>query len=214
MIRSMLCIVIAIFATACAPGVARYVNPDPKVEHTLKVWLENTPLLNADDAIAGCMVWREKGVVCVLDGDYDDADIEVHVDQSPCTLGPDNLFTLASAYPSGKIVFQGECFFGDDRKIDRNKFRAVMGHEVGHEIGISHVPLDCNGKDVLVHPSGQKVCGVAIMNPQYDPVVDFITVPDSLAFDMRDQLESVIIHASNGPQEPDRPICVYRTKRK
>jgi hypothetical protein len=61
--------------------------------------------------------------------------------------------------------------------------RRTAAHEVGHELGINHVPLSCNDNCVQyeLDAAGAKLCGPAIMNA---PIVDamHITPIDADAF--------------------------------
>jgi hypothetical protein len=88
-------------------------------------------------------------------------------------------------------------------------FQAVMGHEVGHELGIwEHVPPDCK--------KGVTICGRALMNPTYDPDVDYITPIDALAFDARNLLYAVVTTDDrdttvDAPQTPGGHTCEYYT---
>jgi hypothetical protein len=165
--------------------------------------------LSADDADAGCEMWREKGIACVIVSDRKYADVTVEADRRPCVPHSDGLRTLAEAYRGGRIVFYTSCFM-DGTTFDSGEFRTVMGHEVGHEIGIwEHVPLECDAHAAR-HPGGRAICGRAVMNPLYDKDVSYITPIDSLAFDVRDPAISVLV--ADKPPPPDRPDCVYRIR--
>nr|ALV85541.1 hypothetical protein [uncultured bacterium pA1] len=196
---------------SCA-SVPRYVDPAARASprHYVHVWVQ--PGLSADDAHAGCELWREKGVACVIVHDRDYADITVEADRRPCVAHDDGLRTLAEAYRGGRIVFYTSCFM-DDGTFDRQEFRTVMGHEVGHEVGIwEHVPLEC-GADAPRHPDGHPICGRALMNPLYDKDVAYMTPVDSLAFDVRDPEISVLVaDKADIPPPSDRPDCVYRAR--
>ncbi len=193
---------------SCA-SIPRYVNPTARSgpRYYVHVWVE--PGLSSDDADAGCEIWSEEGVACVIVHDREYADVAVEADRRPCVPHDDGLRTLAEAYQGGRIVFYTRCFM-DGGSFDRGQFRTVMGHEIGHEIGIwEHVPLEC-GDGALRHPDGHRICGRAIMNPLYDKDVSFMTPVDSLAFDVRDPAISVLV-ADKAPP-PDRPDCVYRSR--
>jgi len=98
---------------------------------------------------------------------------------------------------------------------DQKKFRAVMTHEIGHQVGIwRHVPLSCKGEP-LRHPSGALVCGSAVMNAVLDGDITYVTVIDGLAFDLRNQdvnslrpLNFELMRNELG----QLPTCVYRSK--
>ena len=201
---------LSVLILSCA-SIPRYVDPvargDPRF--LVRVWVE--PGLSADDARAGCEIWREKGVACRMVDEPEDADIRVSADPRPCVANEDGRRTLAEAWQGGRVVFYTACF-ASEGGFDRHQFRAVMGHEVGHEIGIwEHVPPECDDH-ALRHPGGARVCGRALMIPLYDKDVSFMTPVDGLAFDVRDPMISVLIDVADKVPEPEGPSCVYRTR--
>ena len=202
--------VLSSLVLSCA-GIPRYVAPGGQAtpRYYVHVWLQNG--LSEADADAGCEIWNDKGVSCVIVRDPELADVRVYADPRPCTPNADGHRTLAEAWQSGKIVFYTSCFM-DGSTFDRHQFRAVMGHEIGHEIGVwDHVPLECTAS-CRRHPNGTQVCGRALMNPLYDKDVYFMTPADGLAFDVRDPMHSVLVEVADRPAPPDEPGCVYRTR--
>ncbi len=199
------------FLSSCA-SIPRDVDPAARASPRYYVHLWVQPGLSADDAHAGCEIWREKGVACVIVHDREYADIVVEADRRPCVPHDDGLRTLAEAYRGGRVVFYTSCFM-DGGSFDRGEFRTVMGHEVGHELGIwEHVPLECDAKAPR-HPEGQRICGRAVMNPLYDKDVSYMTPVDGLAFDVRDpEISVLVIDREDRPSPPDRPDCVYRAR--
>lgn len=199
------------FLVSCA-SVPRYVDPAARSSprYYVHVWVQEG--LSADDAHDGCEIWREKGVACVIVHDREYADIAIEADRRPCVPHDDGLRTLAEAYRGGRVVFYTSCFM-DGGTFDRGEFRTVMGHEVGHELGIwEHVPLECDAKAPR-HPDGHRICGRAIMNPLFDKDVSYMTPIDSLAFDVRDPDISVLVSdPADLPRPADLPDCVYRTR--
>jgi len=196
---------------SCAAAV-RYARIDPPA-YALTVWLADDPLLDPVDALRGCMEWRAKGVVCRLTMDPARADVRVTVDDGPCVEDDKGLHTLALAYHGGSVVFNKKCFaVGSD--YGRKMFRTVMTHEIGHEAGIwEHVPPKCDAK--AARHDGRPICGRAVMNPLCDPDVNFVTVPDALAFDARGGADNALrpLDVADGrPAADDRPICVYHGK--
>jgi hypothetical protein len=209
---------LAILACAlgsCATAVPYL--PHDRPSFILSIWLEKKSLLNPADVLAACSEWRAKGVVCRLVVTRTEADVAVEVDETPCDIDADMNVVLARAWREGRIEFIADCF-GRRGDYNRAKFRAVLTHELGHVIGIwEHVPKKCRGAPK--HPSGRPVCGIAVMNSHYDDDVDFITVVDGMAFDLRDRKESRLKPLAPPPASmPTKagetpPSCVYIGKR-
>ena len=116
---------------------------------------------------------------------------------------------LAWAHSGGDIRMMMRCMrHGLDGVYDRKQFAGVVGHEVGHQLGIwNHVPEASECKEAKKHPSGKDVCGEALMNAYYSDAVDAVTAIDQLAFDLRDPKYSVLV--SDEPH-PDLPDCIFR----
>ncbi|HTM67894.1 MAG TPA: hypothetical protein VL426_01205 [Candidatus Binatia bacterium] len=202
--------IVSVLLVSCA-GVPHYADPTARASPRFFVRLWVQPGLSAEDAQAGCEIWREKGVACAVVRDPDTADIRVFADHRPCVAHDDGLRTLAEAYQGGKVIFYTSCFM-DGTTFDRHQFRAVMGHEVGHEIGVwDHVPLECDSH-CRHHPHGEAICGRALMNPLYDKDVYAMTPVDALAFDVRDPMISVLVEVADRPPPPEKPGCVYRAR--
>lgn len=206
----------AALSVSCGGSAVRYaVPPNAPAPRPLpvRIWAERTPLLPPVDLLAGCDVWASKGVVCSLTQDRSDADVRVYA-RAGCATQKDGLRTLALSYEGGNIEMRTDCF-AHDGSYDLHEFRAVFGHEIGHQLGIwTHVPLKCSAAEKRL-PLNLRRCGVAIMNPIYDKDVYFITVADARAFDLRDTSMSVVFDHGDRPSTPhraDTPICVYRGK--
>ncbi len=205
--------------SGCA-SVPRYVNPTPQYAFTVHVWVQKNQYLPAEYVLRGCELWAPKGVRCIQVSEPDHADIRVVPAPRYCFPDKEGKRTLAVAYEGGKIEVVLDCFVDDKGKLNAKQFEAVMGHEIGHQMGIwEHVPLDCKKEKHATHPSGQPVCGVALMNPMYDDDVTFITPADSMAFDLRDRLMSAVSDkeppAGLSPPSADggeNPICTLRAR--
>jgi hypothetical protein len=200
---------------SCGHSKPRPAPPLPSVPVTVKLWAETADDLPKADVLAGCEAWRPRGVHCAFVASRTEADIWVVADRSPCKKADEDRVTLALAYRGGRIVMRTDCFM---RKgvIVPEKFRTVMTHEVGHQLGIwDHVPNDCGGKTesggaIKRHPNGRAVCGDALMDPYYDPKIPVPNDIDELAFDLRDLDISVITDPASDPGTPDKePGCVY-----
>lgn len=197
--------VMASISLSCA-GVKRYARRDP-ARYSLHLWVDDHPSLSKPDALKGCQEWAPKGVTCALVESKHRADIRVTADMKACVPDEKGKRTLALAYKGGDVVFMMQCFKKGDG-YDQHQFRAVMTHEVGHEIGVwEHVPEDCDDKEhkAIVLEDGKKVCGQAVMNPYYEEKIWFVTEIDSLAFDVRDLEYSVVTPLGSDEPPPPRP---------
>jgi hypothetical protein len=209
---------VAAAVSGCA-SVPRYVNPAPSYAFTVHIWVAKHRYLPDEYVLRGCEMWAPKGVRCVRVSEPEHADITVVPADHLCFPDKQGKRTLATAYEGGKIAVVLDCFVDDKNKLDVKQFEAVLGHEIGHQMGMwEHVPLDCKEKH-LTHPSGKPVCGVALMNPMYDADVTFITPNDSMAFDMRDLMMSAVSDKDpdSSPSFPgdtsgEKPICELRTR--
>ncbi len=213
---AILAVAAALTCTACGPDPVPY-EPYDQPAFSLSVWLDPAkPLLDPSDSLDGCSKWLAKGVVCRIVETQAEADVKVWTNDEPCEKDEKGNYTLAVAYGNGNIVFNSLCL-GKPGDYNRHRFRAVMTHELGHTVGIwEHVPNDCDDEH-LTHPSGQPICGVAVMNPMIDDDVYFVTVIDALAFDVRDE-EMCRLHPL--PTSAKRmalitsssPICTFRSR--
>lgn len=188
------------------------------IPYVVTVWVQNDPRMPKEVVFKGCAAWKAKKVTCVEAVEKAFADIRVYADDGACVRNDDmgtpddpsddkKRTTLAWAYSGGDIKMMMGCLKRKDGVYDAHQFSAVVTHEVGHQLGIwSHVPYPPACEKAKEHPSGRKVCGVAVMNPYYDKDVTVVTEIDALAFDVRDKRYSVL--SSDVPRK-DIPDCVY-----
>ena len=112
---------------------------------------------------------------------------------------------LATASPSNVIDVSLDCFYDANGSFDAEEYRLVLAHEFGHQFGIwDHVPRKCDDKAKTL-PDGRRVCGTAIMNPDYDSDVPYLTPVDDLAFAVRDRQTNVLERRAAKP-------CTYEKK--
>lgn len=221
--RSSFAALAAFMALSCAHPVRR---PDPS--HTneglvIRIWIETSPNLAPEDMLKGCEAWAVKGIRCAIVTDRRASEVQVYDDpKNECKPDKDGVMAIAWAHAGGKIVMHTPCMrkwykFGS---LDRDEVRAVFTHEIGHQLGIwNHVPNTCDlakinpkTSKLKTHPNGTKICGKAIMNPAYDPSVDFVTLLDGLAFDLRDAWSAVVSDPETPPEVSEEPGCVYYRK--
>lgn len=200
----------AIFSAACAHARS-YEGPPPTLSHLIQLWVEDSPLLPLTAVLDGCRYWERKGVVCGLVSDPTHANVRVKVDTVKCGQGES---VIAAAGPmeqkpgcvdpgpstgtgtaqakswleKGEIVIYTSCLY-DDGPVKADQLRETTAHEMGHQLGISHISTVCDacGEETKVHASGRKICGgPAVMSALGRRGLKFITELDALAFDLRD----------------------------
>ena len=205
----MFVMAIALSFVGCTK-VQRYENPSPNHVATVRVWIERDKHLPPEHVLAGCELWKDKGIRCVQVPNKEQASIRVNAIFRNCATDPDGLTTLAYADPGGGVFVVVDCFTDDKNQLNEKKFRAVLGHEIGHQFGIwKHVPKKCEKNHVI--------CGDALMNPYYQETIDFITPVDSLAFDARELQRAVVSYDGeeptfNMPQNHEVDGCTYTTR--
>ena len=157
---------------------------------TARLWIDDHVDLDKVTISKGCNLWLPgAGVQCLL-VPKDEADIRVMADNGACVRNDDGKYTLARAFGGGDIVVYVQCMPRDKGIIRPDALVAVLGHEVGHQLGIwRHVAIGCDGTEP-VHPSGVHVCGAALMNWLVGPPK--LMALDLLAYDMREVDKSVI----------------------
>lgn len=185
---------------------------DATVDRVVRIWSENHPLLAPYDVVLdGCRAWWPNDIDCVLTTEAE-AEIRIRVAtldeltvESLALLTPEaaeertrlvncwpddaGMRVLAMAKPAGEIEFYSVCFErGKDPAgmplFDWLGATTAVTHEVGHELGIPHVPRSCE-EPVLRDWHGNKVCGQAVMNPSIDLASAAApTEADDLAFVM------------------------------
>lgn len=185
----------------------------PHPEYHVRLWVDPASTLPTAEMLEGCDAWYGSEVGCELVLDADDSDVQIYGDPSECVAVGGSI-TLAYAVCCGPVVFFTECFKYPDGSWDTEALVTVSAHEIGHQFGLWwHVSESCTGAPQ--HPSGDLVCGEAVMNPYYDRATAFPTHVDGLAFDIRDAAHSVVDahnhHAAESGSASSRS-CVYTTR--
>jgi hypothetical protein len=184
----------------------------PDGRSLVRVWVQDHQDLDVDTMIDGCGVWWPEKFVCEREKVAAQADVQVYADDGPCVKEADGHFTLATSYHDAVIVFNVKCFDRNpDGSIALRELHGVMGHEIGHEIGVwDHVPPTCMGGE-KVASDGERVCGIALMNPDYNGAIDSMTWEDQLAYETRAGSPSRPAPDPDGV--PDlSPLCAYRSR--
>lgn len=167
----------------------------------VSIWVQDDEYLPPYDILAGCALWEDTGLKCVIvdDDDRDDADIKISSNEKECVPHEDGSKTCAMAFSGGAIISYTKCVQNEGGTLNIQLFRKLMGHEIGHLIGIwDHVPRNCDEPEVKHHDDGPAICGPALMNALLGRDVDGMTGADWLAYDMRDTEHSFIDQGSEG----------------
>lgn len=215
MSRTMLLAIVAWFGVSCgssAPKVKPPKGSPPEKTYRLMVWVEDDPRMPADVVLEGCGPWKAMGVTCERTSDKSRAAVRVYSDEGECQRWDDKAkrhrTTLAWAFHGGDIKMMMKCLTLENGVVQSRQLAGVVTHEIGHQVGVwDHVPYACEGAKTHAD-SGKPICGIAVMNPYFDPKLLGLTEIDAMAFDERDVLYSVLVSHPD-PSDPASPDCVY-----
>jgi hypothetical protein len=204
-------------AAAASAGCGGAIDEKPvssQARFVVSMWVQDHPDLPLRAVLDGCANWRPEGVACAVTTDRAAAQVQVVVNEDACgTDDAEGIQRIAWAGHNGVVHLRGACVTHDDAgHIDEQDVAAVIGHEVGHELGIwDHVPETCT-EDHPVDAEGGDICGAALMNPYYDPTVHFLTAMDGLAFKHRDERRTVAPAVPQGSAPALRPDCTLKRR--
>lgn len=215
--KNLVVVVVAWIGLSCGcgsspPKLKRYKHEPPEKAYSLAIWIEDDARMPADLVLAGCGPWKAEGVTCTRTSKKDEAAIRVYADDGECQRWDDkskrHRTTLAWAFVGGDIKMMMKCLTLENGIVQSVQLSGVVTHEIGHQTGIwEHVPYACD-KAKKHEASGNPICGVAVMNPYFNPNVVVLTDVDAMAFDERDMYYSVLV-SNPPPKDPSVPDCVY-----
>jgi len=153
----------------------------------VRLWAEDHPLLKPFDVVLdGCRAWWPADVDCILTDEADatiriraitpedvkDSADQALIDLANCAEKTDGTRTIGLSLGAGNIQIFPKCYEQLDAEGNVVGYNTLVGaavvtHEVGHELGLPHVPKHCD-EPHLNAGSGDGLCGDAIMNPILD----------------------------------------------
>lgn len=169
------------------------------------VWIADNPEVPRHFLVDGCRSWEGFGLTCDPVTYRGDADITVEFSDEPCASPLADAYTLDAGYSHIRVWTR--CFVGKDGHVQGQGIKLVFAHEIGHALGLQHVPSSCD-IDAYVwerdnvdpemklrrHPNGRIVCGAALMNPAgWHAETDGPTDVDAMEFDLRDRVKAVLM---------------------
>ncbi|MEY4722659.1 MAG: hypothetical protein RLZZ324_172 [Candidatus Parcubacteria bacterium] len=164
------------------PTDHRCVRSGTTIRFATRSTAEEATLTRVLDA---CLSWERLGITCLPPDADGSADVVVSDSNDECHgKMDDGSNVVARAVPGGSIVLYRACY---DPMSAEKRFIAMV-HEIGHMIGLDHVPETCHGPNPIDHrdpATGMQVCGLAAMNAKAQSGLDDITTNDMAEFAMR-----------------------------
>jgi hypothetical protein len=186
----------AAFAYALALSiVAMPACAGPPVDDVIDIYIPEYARAPAETLMEGCRFWEQFGMTCRRAEYPYEADFGVAFHLGPCgaVLADWDTDILT-------INVNVACYHDKEGNLLTDHLRSVFAHEVGHAVGVEHVPLHCDLQGyveerdkydadlrILRHPDGRVICGPAVMNPASPVSFHALTEMDVRAFHFRDK---------------------------
>lgn len=174
------------------------------------LYIEPHQDLNPASLLAGCNLWQREGVHCSLVSNREQAQAVVRMEMDPAEscrqvdvliVANVRSVKLEDRSHQAEIHFFYPCFSVQRAHSGtRDILPVYMAHEIGHALGLNHVPVDCQNpraslpkNDAAPYDDQKKmICGQALMN--YTPLQQFDdqageTVADHRAYQVRELKE-------------------------
>jgi hypothetical protein len=145
----------------CEPVAAApiaHLTPNPSARRGL--WITGLPVAST---IAGCQFWTETGLTCALAATPEDAYISISADDGKSCPDAPNSYAWGgqggNSDGAGWAHLRMACY----PDVAANPgvtaiYRAMVAHEIGHAMGLEHVPQE---DDAVMRPFDPRRCGIA-----------------------------------------------------
>lgn len=216
------------FILGCNSPAEPYIPSEvPLRSEPIDVCLDGIAQQIEDDVTKSYDGWSVVGINYNLLDSCGNAEIIFKVDDSPCKsiTGDNNTYTLGittiNDIGQSEITYYRYCA----KNKGKESLQTLM-HEIGHTLGIAHIPVDATNADInkgeiLLHDTKGPIAGEALMNTYND--LDYVTVNDYRAFllankdlsvltPLREACNINLIDSTDLPEEGEKkyiPITIH-----
>ncbi|OGL72698.1 hypothetical protein A3D72_00455 [Candidatus Uhrbacteria bacterium RIFCSPHIGHO2_02_FULL_57_19] len=119
---------------------------------TISLWFKEETIAWTDEVLAGCAWWRQMQISCGVAPSQDAADVIIRKSDQYCTgMGA---VTFRDKTLGGRYAINiPEPCESESAEAASKKIERVAAHEIGHVLGVDHVPFFC--ADASMNPSGK-----------------------------------------------------------